>query len=292
MSDRHFSGAHTPFHMPCPSEQFGDTRMAISIAAPQARYFRPTREHAHSGYLLFFPLRDGKRLEVAGHSEHVREDSLAFLPPGLMHRTLQGSGSPEHMALHMDHALFEREFALYQADLGLLRDFTVLSVGGDELLGLLQRFIRESRGGLPGKEVVQNALMLQIAHTAIRRLVHRGGSPACLPDNRALRHVLLFVEANLQRPVSVARLAREANMSESSLNRLFRRELGTTPAGYLLEARLQRARHLLGNGFHTVTQVAFACGFGSSAYFSTRFKQRFGCTPKQFVGASRHSVTG
>ena len=52
---------------------------------------------------------------------------------------------------------------------------------------------------------------------------------------------------------------------------------------YILQLRLEYAAHLLINEpERTVTQIATDCGFGSSTYFSDRFRQHYGMSPTDF----------
>jgi len=50
----------------------------------------------------------------------------------------------------------------------------------------------------------------------------------------------------------------------------------TTPAAFIRDLRLQKARELMeANAFRTVAEVAYAVGFASPGYFSRLYKQRF-----------------
>jgi AraC family L-rhamnose operon regulatory protein RhaS len=56
-----------------------------------------------------------------------------------------------------------------------------------------------------------------------------------------------------------------------------------TPIQYLNFYRIEMAADLLKNNPDlTVTKTAFACGFNSSQYFATAFKQQKGCTPRKY----------
>lgn len=271
------------FHPPCPSDQCGDRSLAIATATPEARYLRKTEEHKHEGYLLFLPLQTDKNLKIAGKVESIPAGDLAVVPPDIEHSVLQVKGSPAYLALHMNKDLLEGEYAFYEMSDGLLEEFSVLSGDHDELLNLAYRFMTEIRNDLPGKDSVKSALTLQMVHAVIRKLSHLEVNPDSLSsDHLGLRRALIFLEANLQNRLSVEQLAREANMSESTLTRWFKRELDATPADYLLRARLLKAERLLRNSKQAVSDIAFSCGFGSVAYFSTRFKRQYGCTPSVF----------
>jgi AraC-like DNA-binding protein len=60
---------------------------------------------------------------------------------------------------------------------------------------------------------------------------------------------------------------------------------GTTPSDYVRVCRLEAARRLLSSpsfAHRSITEIAFECGFASSAYFSTRFRLRFGRSPRSY----------
>jgi AraC-like DNA-binding protein len=60
---------------------------------------------------------------------------------------------------------------------------------------------------------------------------------------------------------------------------------GTTPSDYLRVCRLEAARRLLSSpssAHRSITEIAFECGFASSAYFSTQFRLRFGRNPRSY----------
>ena len=60
---------------------------------------------------------------------------------------------------------------------------------------------------------------------------------------------------------------------------------GMTPSEYLRVCRLEAARRLLSSSAfasHSITEIAFECGFASSAHFSTEFRKRFGRSPRSY----------
>jgi AraC-like DNA-binding protein len=58
---------------------------------------------------------------------------------------------------------------------------------------------------------------------------------------------------------------------------------GVTLGGYINERRLAlAAQKLTLEPQRSITQIAFDCGFSDSSYFSRRFQERFGQTPRQY----------
>jgi len=109
-------------------------------------------------------------------------------------------------------------------------------------------------------------------------LALRTSAPAPAPDD--LQQLRRLVDARLGDPeLRGAALAAELGVSPRWVQHLFA-SAGTTPGGYILERRLLRAAELLGGpAGRSVTALAFDLGFNDSAYFSRRFRRRFGVSP-------------
>ncbi|HEV2481852.1 MAG TPA: AraC family transcriptional regulator [Puia sp.] len=88
-----------------------------------------------------------------------------------------------------------------------------------------------------------------------------------------------MVEENYANPVSLSDLAYLCGRSLSSFKRDFYAIYQTTPATWIREKRLSKAREMLRAGMG-VKEVCYSLGFGSPAHFSRLFKSYFGQTPK------------
>ncbi|MDB5684085.1 MAG: helix-turn-helix protein [Sphingomonas bacterium] len=129
------------------------------------------------------------------------------------------------------------------------------------------------------QEGVANVL-LDLLALALRGPV--GTEPAARrPDER----LAALVDAHLWDPdLRTATLAEALNLSNRSIQHMFA-AMGTTPSGYILERRLERAaERLVEAPSVSITTVAFDLGFNDSAYFARCFRRRFGTTPSLFRG--------
>jgi AraC-like DNA-binding protein len=81
---------------------------------------------------------------------------------------------------------------------------------------------------------------------------------------------------------TIAELARELGVSSFHFIRQFEAVFGVTPHQYRIQARLDRAKHLLAAGRMSVTDVCMEVGFSSLGSFSALFARRFGETPSAF----------
>jgi signal transduction histidine kinase/DNA-binding response OmpR family regulator/ligand-binding sensor domain-containing protein len=78
----------------------------------------------------------------------------------------------------------------------------------------------------------------------------------------------------------VQAMASALHVTPRTLQRKLRALADTTPATYLRDYRMARARELLGNPRLTITEVALAVGYSSSQYFSRAFRQAHGEPPE------------
>lgn len=91
-----------------------------------------------------------------------------------------------------------------------------------------------------------------------------------------------FISKNLDRPISIKKLAKIACMSKASFYRYFNNEFGISPIEYINQERIKKACKLLKNKNLNVTEVSFQLGYSSLSHFIKLFKEQTGTTPKQY----------
>lgn len=92
---------------------------------------------------------------------------------------------------------------------------------------------------------------------------------------------------DLETPPTLAALARQVGLSESTLKRGFHQVFGATVFGYLRERRMERARALLQSGEATVLEAAALVGYSNPSNFASAFRRQFGVNPKTFQMTAR-----
>src|ERR1044071_1904569 len=92
-----------------------------------------------------------------------------------------------------------------------------------------------------------------------------------------------LLSESLDAALGIHDVARRAGMSEHHFIRQFAALFGVTPHQYRLQARLDRAKHLLATGEYSVTQVCMAVGFSSLGSFRDWFGRRAGIAPSGYL---------
>ncbi|SCW62324.1 iron complex transport system substrate-binding protein [Paenibacillus tianmuensis] len=90
--------------------------------------------------------------------------------------------------------------------------------------------------------------------------------------------------------VNVEALARQANIGTRQYTHLFRQLTGLSPLDYMTELRLNEAKKKLLTSSESLQQIAQSAGFKDVYYFSRRFKQMVGQSPRQYVRHTRQSL--
>lgn len=133
----------------------------------------------------------------------------------------------------------------------------------------------------------------ELALNVARRLLlftHRAGgqsqfSPFLTPyvePESPVAQVRQHVLANLRGDLSLAALARVANMSVRNLTRVFARDARTNPTELVERARLDAARALLETTAQPVKTIAYECGFGDAHRMRAVFRRRLGLSPQEY----------
>ncbi|WP_164975702.1 helix-turn-helix transcriptional regulator [Sphingobium fluviale] len=98
-----------------------------------------------------------------------------------------------------------------------------------------------------------------------------------------------FIERRVCDPeLNLAMIADHFDLSRRYIQQIFA-STGTTPTQFIEQVRLKFAAELIQKERdRSITDIAFSSGFNSSSYFSTRFRLRFGKTPRAY----RHDRNG
>ncbi|PJN39101.1 AraC family transcriptional regulator [Streptomyces sp. CB02959] len=102
-----------------------------------------------------------------------------------------------------------------------------------------------------------------------------------------LRH---HITRNIAESLTVSALAAHARVGERQLTRIFKTELGMTPAAYVEAARVEAARNRLESTDDTLERIASACGFNTTDTLVRAFRRKLDTTPTAYRNRFRTSV--
>ncbi len=101
--------------------------------------------------------------------------------------------------------------------------------------------------------------------------------------NQLIEDVIREINNDFSSDISLTAVAARHYVSASHLSRTFKKETGMNFNEYLTLIRIKKAEQLLSEEPPMrISEIAFACGFNDSNYFSKRFHDITGCSPKEF----------
>ena len=96
------------------------------------------------------------------------------------------------------------------------------------------------------------------------------------------------MNVNYYRQITLAEVAKIANMPEASFSRFIKKRTNKTFIDSLNEIRLGHASRMLIDTTYTIAEIAYKCGFNNISNFNRLFKRKKLCVPKEF----REAYTG
>ena len=104
----------------------------------------------------------------------------------------------------------------------------------------------------------------------------------------SIRELQIWISEHLNSNLSIERLADRMAMSARNFERIFTREVGTTPTQYVLHLRVEAARRQIEHTDRGLKNIASAVGFSSVDGMRRAFVRLLGITP----GRYRENVLG
>ena len=117
---------------------------------------------------------------------------------------------------------------------------------------------------------------------------HYSRAPDCAPGNasvdashRLTQRAASLIEDGIMTEDGIEAIASRLGVTDRHLRRVFHDQFGVSPVEFAQTQRLLLAKRLLTDTASSVTDIAFAAGFGSLRRFNALFKSRYRLSPKQ-----------
>lgn len=253
---------------------------ALTVAAARAIEERYFRERFRKEWIIATASPDGGALillAVDGQQRVVGANRVARTTLLLDERKL-GAGISLWDVFERDHALFRR------ADVTDIATRLVIA-GSDETWPAL--LTQPESSAAAGPNTVGLGMHARPRSDTLASLPPplppvRGGLPPA-----AMRRVIEYVEAHLNRSIELVELSAVAGLSIFHFARQFKQSAGLTPHHYLVRKRVERARELLAATDLSLSEIAFAVGFSDQSHLTRHFRHTTGTTPGEFRRSAR-----
>lgn len=228
--------------------------------------------YVESGYCNYF---------IDNKSFSLIPEDLILIPRGVIHNTLYTENKPSRLLIHCsDEYIPSSALSVFNKSNYLYRNPDVTK----EILSLLYKigneFVHPDDFSYDAIKSHMRLLMFTIA---------RNENTYKLSDSKSsyIENAISHIQKNLAYDISLSETASLFSVSGEHFSRQFKKETGFGFNEYVNLLRLQKAEALLKNETLSVSAVAAACGFNDCNYFSSKFKKRYGISPKSLQLKSR-----
>jgi AraC family transcriptional regulator, carnitine catabolism transcriptional activator len=185
-------------------------------------------------------------------------------------------------AIHWDNLIgFQEHYPKAQAlpQLFVRSREVITCAGAAAILDLMVAWMGWHGEAELAREVAEHLLMgrPRAADTAQRMVV---GGNAAVTDVAVFKARALMA-VHVEDPLTCEAIARHVGLSLRQLERRFQDQRRCSVLQDYRQIRMAKAHQLLQQTDLSVTQVAFACGFGSPEYFCRLYREIFGCSPSR-----------
>lgn len=203
---------------------------------------------------------------------------------------LDGRQATTHWALADGLAVSHPEIRL-DADRIFVHDEVWTSAGVTAGIDLALEILRRHHGTEMAAAVARNLVVyLQRAGGQQQYSTHLAAQRA---SDQTILDLLAHIADHPDADLSVTALAHHVGMAPRSFQRLFTREVGTSPGAYVERVRIDAARRLLERTDDGLGRIARTCGYTTVETFHRSFRRLVGVTPGDYRDRFRGpSVTG
>jgi len=137
---------------------------------------------------------------------------------------------------------------------------------------------------------IDEAELEEFLSECVGLLDHKGESDVVYEKtgwSRLVRMAVSYIRQNLSNPITREIISRELHVSESSLSRIFSREIGMPITEYITDCRIKQAMRLLTNSDDSITEICAKVGYNYPAYFTKIFREKTGKSPHQYRIATK-----
>ena len=242
-------------------------------------------DRIHKTNLVFVPLSGSITIEGKSEgpltSRRRTVGDISVTPAGIRYGA-HWDEELEHVSVFMAEDFLERATVDFDANRNAK---IVLACGPQDALvrSIALALASELDSDMPTGKIYAESLV----NTLAVHLLRHYSTDSLVPDLQfgglqahKMRRVAEFIEANLERDLTLAEIAEEADLSLYHFARAFKQTMGLTPIQFLMQQRIERAKRLLADSELPLSDIALTVGFKNQSHFTTLFRKFTEMTPK------------
>ncbi len=242
--------------------------------------------HSHKRIELNFILKGSCVMMLGDKLVKLSQNNIILIFPGSKHDFYVDSKNGVKI-VQLEFLLeesFQKVFeGMLETKLSILYNSkSYIKISNNQEIGnCMERIIKEKKLKRGSFESLSRLYFLELV-VLLSRFINKMYETANQQANQHLKKAMNIIHANYSSGVSISSLAKECNISERYLRKLFTVHLESTPQEYCNNLRINKAVELLADHKNPIKEVAYSVGYSTPQYFSRMFKEKYGFSPQVY----------
>lgn len=239
--------------------------------------------HTHNYYELYFLLEGERDFFVNNSIFKISSFSFLYIPPFVTHKTMDDKFvriciyySSDYFS-HEENVIFDKLLSNRAININENQKNMI----SDILNKLIELQNEKSQESVVFTKTLTSALLYLLcqkehSNCQIKQMTESKQTP------QLINKLTNYIEANLNKKISIKTICDEFFISYSYLCKLFRKNLFTSVNEFIETSRITKACDLLCRTKKNIEKISEECGFSSAKYFCMIFKKNIGLSPTNY----------
>lgn len=232
--------------------------------------------HYHSLYEIYFMLEGNCIYIIDDKVYNVQEGDIVVIPGGTIHHTKYDDINHSRILINCtcEYIPASVQSGISSGNYLYRNPFVTEEV---------KRIFEKTEAEYKLSDRFSDEILVCLVHSLFYLLLRNSDSCVAVDDgNKVIEQAVAYIREHFSSDITLSSLAKRFSVSPEHFSRMFKKETGLGFSKYLNSLRLQYAEHLLRSSeSQSITQIAEICGFEDSNYFSKKFKELYGVSPKK-----------
>ena len=232
--------------------------------------------HYHNLFEIYYMKEGSCSYFIDNKVYEIQSGDIVLIPDGVIHKTNYGTTPHTRLLINCSANYIPTSVSSYIPKLiYLYRNENAIA----EIDSLFEKIESEYNSPDEFTEEAVKCYIYSLFFIMARntnKFINKSSSSMLIED------CVKYIKKNFMHPLNLSDAAKLYSVSPEHLSRLFKRETGFGFNEFITLVRLQRAEAMLKNeNGKTISEIAYACGFNDSNYFSDKFKKAYGTVPSE-----------
>lgn len=151
------------------------------------------------------------------------------------------------------------------------------------LLEIFKKIIYEDKELNDDEELMSLISNLLKIFTFLFKYYSKSNTAKLTKEEQLVKGIIDYINTNYSNPnLTMNDISKKFFLSQSYMNRIFKKETDITPIQYLDELKMKKAIELLNHKDFTIEQISDSIGYKNQFYFTRRFKKYYGMPPSKY----------